>query len=288
MVALYSFTFYTLSQIQSNLSQIHSYHIISFHWNTVFGKLFWIVIFQADQPEICVDLYTKMLHVNRAREPHVNQYSFISDTVLTQNHQRTEWNVAFHCNRVLGKFLWIVIFQADQPEICVDLYTKMLHINRAREPHVNQYSFISDTVLTQNHQRTEWNVAFHCNRVLGKFLWIVIFQADQSEICVDLYTKMLHINRAREPHVNQYSFISDTVLTQNYQRTEWNVAFHCNRVLCHCSTHCNVHGSRAATENCMQCDISLKHSFGQIIVNCHILSRSIWNLCRSIHQNAAR
>ena len=32
-------------------------------------------------------------------------------------------------------------------------------------------------------------------------------------------------------------------------------------------TQCNVYGSRAATENWMKCNISLKHSFGQIIVN---------------------
>ena len=40
------------------------------------------------------------------------------------------------------------------------------------------------------------------------------------------------------------------------------------------SSHRNVHSSRAATENCMKCNISLKHSFEQIIVNWHILSRS--------------
>ena len=34
----------------------------------------------------------------------------------------------------------------------------------------------------------------------------------------------------------------------------------------HNSTQCNMHGSRAATENCMKCGISLKQSFGQIIV----------------------
>ena len=54
------------------------------------------------------------------------------------------------------------------------------------------------------------------------------------------------------------------------------------------SRHCNMHGSCAATENWMQCGISLIHSFGKIIVNWHILSRSTWNLCTSIHQNAAR
>ena len=31
------------------------------------------------------------------------------------------------------------------------------------------------------------------------------------------------------------------------------------------STHCNVHGSRTAPENWVKCDISFKHTFGQII-----------------------
>ena len=51
--------------------------------------------------------------------------------------------------------------------------------------------------------------------------------------------------------------------------------------------HCNVHGSRAATENWVKCGISLQQNFGQIIVNWPFLSRSTWNLCTSVHQNAA-
>ena len=39
------------------------------------------------------------------------------------------------------------------------------------------------------------------------------------------------------------------------------------------SSQCNVHSSRAATENCMKCNISLKHSLAQIIVNWPILSK---------------
>ena len=84
---------------QSNSSQcnVHGSHgaiqrtawNVTFHWNRVLGKLLWRVlgkllwigIFQVDQPEICVHLYTKMLHVNRTREPHVTPDSFISDTV---------------------------------------------------------------------------------------------------------------------------------------------------------------------------------------------------------------
>ena len=53
------------------------------------------------------------------------------------------------------------------------------------------------------------------------------------------------------------------------------------------STQCNMYGSRAATENWMKCNISLKHSFGQIFVNWHISSRSTWNLCTPLHQNTA-
>ena len=59
-----------------------------------------------------------------------------------------------------GQFLWIVIFQADQPEICVDLYTKMLHVNRAWEPHFTQILY--HTVIQIPSQHSFHRLLFPC------------------------------------------------------------------------------------------------------------------------------
>ena len=68
--------------------------------------------------------------------------------------QRTEWYVAFHSlKHSFGKFLWIVIFQADQPEICLyapkccTLTVHGSHMAIQIPPHSTQY-------LTQNDQNS--------------------------------------------------------------------------------------------------------------------------------------
>ena len=154
------------------------------------------------------------------------------------------------------------------PEYCM-LTVHGSHLSLQSLSHSTQY-------LTQNDQNsTRKSLHVNCNFVY-------------SQIC----HKSIHIMGGGRPNKQRNSNLSEPCFSQNllWASCCWDVQgisccfvpFQSN------SRHCNVHGSCAATENWMQCGISLKHSFGQIIVNCHILSRSTWNLCTSIHQNAAR
>ena len=62
-----------------------------FMWNTLLEKLLWICTFQAGQLEICI-FCTEILHVYRAREPHVNPDSYTFQTqFLTKNDQNSTW-----------------------------------------------------------------------------------------------------------------------------------------------------------------------------------------------------
>ena len=79
----------------------------------------------------------------QSKSTHCNMHG---SCTATENWVKCDISLKHTFGQII-ELLWIDI--SDQPGICVDLhlYTKMLHVNRVREPHVTPDSFISDSFL---------------------------------------------------------------------------------------------------------------------------------------------
>ena len=160
----------------------------------------------------------------------------------------------------------------------------MLHVNCAREPHVNKDSFISDTV---SYTKCCMLTMHGSHRLLKipSYLTQFLTQNDQNSTRKSLHVsdnmvysqichKYIHIMGGKHQTSKEIATCENSVSPRICCEKEaagmlraFSVHF---EPLQSNSTHCNMQGAHAATD--------LKQSFGKFIVNWDISSKSSWNL----------
>ena len=96
-------------------------------------------------------------------------------------------------------------------------------------------------------QRTAWNVAFHMKQIVGEItveerFWmnLDILCRCRSLVMVDR-TELLHVNRAREPHLIQIPHMAHTISQRKWSKFHLKIpareSQHCLQSICHKYIH---------------------------------------------------
>ena len=145
-------------------------------------------------------------------------------------------------------FEWIWTFYADADH-WQGGSNRILHINRAQEPHVNPDSFTWHTqFLKENDQNSTWK-SLHMSH-------IIVY----SQIC---YTFISWHEKTKKENKNQpvgSLFLLNSCCEQAAAGMIRVFPVHFVP-LQSTSTQCNVRDSRVATENCMKCGLSYETHF---------------------------
>ena len=156
----------------------------------------------------------------------------------------------FIWNRFLATFYTISYTNTTWNLSMEQTLIRMLHANRAREPHVNPDSCTWHTqFLKENHQNSTWK-SLH-----------VSHNTSYSQIC----HKYIHIMGWKDQKRKQRQPVGSLFLLNScceQAATGMIRVFPVHFVpLQSTSTQCNIHDSRAATQNCMKCGISYETDF---------------------------